>query len=206
MVDTYNFDLLIDRTKRHMAQYDPGHDWLHIERVRTLAGDIADEIEISRRLALESLVDRNLVDAASIIHDVADHKFVKGDRRASLFNVLIGVVPESDVSLLFEIWENISYSSGRVPETLEGQIVQDADRLDAIGNIGILRAAAYGSSVGRPLYNPNNWEDPGTTIGHFYEKLLKLKDTMNTQPGKIMAYRRTEKIRNFIIELQREIE
>lgn len=172
-----------------------GHDWWHIVRVRNLALKIASKEE----------GNAFIIELAALLHDVADWKFNNGDE-------LIGgrvaekwlkdcKVNEGIISEVVHIVNHISYKGANTPIgllSLEGNIVQDADRLDAIGAIGIARTFAYGASKNRPMYEPdikpsihNSFEEykksVNPTINHFYEKLLLLKDRMNTQTAKEIA-------------------
>lgn len=173
-----------------------GHDYYHTERVYRLALQIAQAE--GRDLFVVSL--------AALLHDVDDRKLspethaTKGKAVAFMRS---HDLPEDIIQAVVEIIKHLSFAGdgADVPDTLEGQIVQDADRLDAIGAIGIARAFAYGGSHHRPMYDPD--EAPrlsmtreeyaagrSTSINHFYEKLLRLKDRMNTAEGKRMAQER----------------
>lgn len=177
-----------------------GHDWWHIHRVRNNA------------LALARKEQANLLicELAALLHDVADEKLnpSKEAGLAKVHNWLNGHVSEEPIRQeVMEIISTMSYNGGKNPKmaTLEGQIVQDADRLDAIGAIGIGRAFAYGGSKGRSMHEPDrDFADIGyrspenTTIHHFYEKLLKLKDLMNTQHAKKLAQDRHDFMLQFL--------
>lgn len=198
-----NTEVLINRTvdfvKEQLANAEGGHDWWHIHRVWKTATTIAEK---------EPGANLLLVELSALLHDIADSKFHGGDdsvgpRIAGEFLESQGVDPAliKEVQLIIS---NISFKGGHNGsgyQSLELSIVQDADRLDAIGAIGIARAFNYGGFKNRPLYDPaqppnlqktveqykfNN--DP--TINHFYEKLLLLKDRMNTATGKAMAEQR----------------
>ena len=159
-----------------------GHDWWHTLRVYNTSMDIA---------AAEGKGDRLIIGLAALLHDVADHKFgyTDADREAIITDILTPFeLSDSVIEQVIYIVNNLSFKQGKnkhVLETIEGRIVQDADRLDAIGAIGIARAFAYGGHKDRPLYDPEHSEDPDSdTIGHFHEKLLLLKDGMHTEAGK----------------------
>lgn len=175
-----------------------GHDWWHIHRVRNLALTIAKEEE----------ADLTIVELAALLHDVWDHKLYNGDltvapREARKWLQSLAV-PAKATEEIVTIIERISFKGAHVPDeplSLTGQCVQDADRLDAIGAIGIARTFAYGGSKGRLLYDPDhpptlhdNFESyagsTAPTINHFYEKLLLLKDRMHTATAKRMAEER----------------
>lgn len=193
---------MIQKTADHvrglLAGDSSGHDWFHIERVRNTA------LTISR----EEGANLFLVELAALLHDVADWKFAGGDheagpRAARQWMESIGVEP-AVVHQVCDIIANLSFKGAGVAtpmRSLEGQIVQDADRLDALGAIGIARTFAYGGHKGQAMHDPaippqmhTTFEaykhNVGTTINHFYEKLLLLKDRMNTATGKRLAAER----------------
>lgn len=198
-------DLLKDivlKTEQHVREKlegeGSGHDWWHIHRVRNTA----------LTLAKEEKADVFVVELAALLHDIADHKFHDGDetigpRVAGAWLEQLQV-DESVINHVKEIIRDVSFKGAGVKtpmRTIEGKVVQDADRLDAIGAIGIARAFAYGGYKKRELYNPelsptehSSFEayksDTGPTINHFYEKLLLLKDRMNTRTGKRIAEER----------------
>jgi len=173
-----------------------GHDYYHTERVYRLALQIAQA----------EGGDLFVVSLAALLHDVDDRK-LSPETHATKGKALAFMsghdLPEDIIQAVVEIIKHLSFAGdgADVPDTLEGQIVQDADRLDAIGAIGIARAFAYGGSHHRPMHDPD--EAPrlsmtreeyaagrSTSINHFYEKLLRLKDRMNTAEGKRMAQER----------------
>ncbi len=178
--------------KQKLEGEGSGHDWWHIYRVWQNAKSIARE-EGGNRFVIE---------LAALLHDIADHKFHNGDESvgpkvAREFLLTTGV-EENALKMVIQIMEEISFSKGMLPSSLEGKIVQDADRLDAIGAIGIARTFAYGGFMKREIYNPNipveeyeNKEaykkNTNPTLNHFYDKLLKLKGLMNTKKGKHLA-------------------
>lgn len=171
-----------------------GHDWWHIVRVRQMA----------ERLALEEGANSFICQMAALVHDLADEK-VAGSEEAGLAEVhqLLDSLGLSDhqTQEILTIIQNISYKGGTLRDvslTLEGQIVQDADRLDAIGAIGVARTMVFSGHKQRPIHDPQvavreqmtleeYRSNQGTAISHFYEKLLKLKDLMNTQTAKRLA-------------------
>ncbi|WP_298474728.1 HD domain-containing protein [uncultured Maribacter sp.] len=189
--------------KKTLDGAEGGHDWFHIERV----------YKNSLLIAKEEKVDMLIVSLGALLHDIADAKFYNGDESigpkiASDFLHSKEVIPEV-IHHVVAIIENISFKSSLDKGTpkkerfnsLELQVVQDADRLDAIGAIGIARTFNYGGFKNRPLYNPDilpNLEmtkeeykkSTAPTINHFYEKLLLLKDKMNTNSGKKLAEKR----------------
>lgn len=184
--------------KNQLTHAEGGHDWFHIERVYKNALLIAEEEEC----------DLTVVKLAALLHDIADSKFHGGDETVGPKTARTFLesqnVSEAIILHVIAIIENISFKGGNFEKTFsskELEIVQDADRLDAIGAIGIARAFNYGGFKNRPIYNPNiqpklnlskeeykNSEAP--TMNHFYEKLLLLKDKMNTETGKKLAKKR----------------
>ena len=214
-MNTYN---LIDKTilfvKATLAQAEGGHDWFHIERVYKNA----------LLIAASENCDLEIVQLGALLHDIADSKFHDGDeiigpRTARTFLESEKVLPTT-IDHVIAIIENISFKGGRVERkfsSIELDIVQDADRLDAIGAIGIARTFNYGGFKNRTLYNPEiapnlsmskeeykNNEAP--TINHFYEKLLLLKDKMNTLTGKQIAQERHRYMEGFLEQFYAEWE
>ncbi len=192
------------KLKLHNAE--AGHDWFHIERVYKNA----------LLIAKNEICNLEVVQLAALLHDIADSKFHNGDetigpKTARTFLELQKVSPEI-IHHVIAIIENISFKGGNFDKqfsSIELNIVQDADRLDAIGAIGIARTFNYGGFKNRQLYNPEiapnlkmtideykNNEAP--TINHFYEKLLLLKDKMNTKTGKIIAENRHQFMEEFL--------
>jgi uncharacterized protein len=180
--------------KEKLSDECTGHDWYHIERVWRLACRIADSEE----------VDGFIVELGALLHDVADWKFTgdekSGSRAAREWLESIGV-EEPVIQHICEIVDNISYKGARVKEKMksrEGLVVQDADRLDSVGAVAIARTFAYGGWANRMIYDPTvppemheTFEQykssKGHSINHFYEKILLLKDRMNTATGRKIA-------------------
>lgn len=199
---------LIEKTiayvKSELEFAESGHDWYHIERVWKL----------SKKIATDYSCDLEVVELGALLHDIADSKFHDGDenigpRKAEKFLEILGANPETIAHVVFII-KNISYSSRSTQDkTIELQIVQDADRLDAIGAIGIGRTFNFGGYKNNPMHDPEQKprlglskeeykKSNGTTINHFYEKLLLLKDKMNTEKGKELALVRHEFMETFL--------
>ncbi|AHV97925.1 HD domain-containing protein [Paenibacillus sabinae] len=181
-----------------------GHDWWHIVRVRNNALDIARQTDGA---------DCFIVELGALLHDIADHKFgyTDEDRRRIISELLIDLEVSNEViEEVIYIANHISYKGGTNKHTLstiEAKIVQDADRLDAIGALGIARTFAYGGHVNRPIYHPASDEEAGKvtdgssendTISHFYDKLLLLKDLMNTEIGAQKAQKRHDTMVEFL--------
>ena len=174
-----------------------GHDFDHTLRVYRMAVRIAED----------EGADLQQVSLAALLHDVDDRKLspetYENKDRAVSFLRENGMV-EDEISLIVQIISEISFSAGNgAPSTLEGMCVQDADRLDAMGAIGIGRAFAFGGSRGRRMHDPEG-TDTTTTIQHFYDKLLLLKDRMNTETGKKLAGQRDVYLRTFLDEFYAE--
>ena len=207
-------DHTVEFVKNQLSGAEGGHDWWHIYRVWKTA----------LRLAEEENADLFVVNLGALLHDIADAKFYGGDeeigpRKAEAFLRSVDVEkPVIDQVLL--IIRYVSFKNrNELPKSvsLELQIVQDADRLDAIGAMGIARAFSYGGFKGRALYDPNIKPNPNQskeeykaakapTINHFYEKLLLLKDMMNTSAGKQMAAQRHQFMETYLEQFYAEWE
>ena len=200
--------------KKELQYAEGGHDFWHAYRVWKLSKKIAQEEGEN--------VDMLVVELSALLHDIADTKFYNdeelGPKKAREFLQSIGVDDER-VEHIVQIIKNISWKTKheRKFNSKELQIVQDADRLDAMGAIGIARAFNYGGYKNRPLYDPevepnlnNTYEEykkaEGTTLNHFYEKLLLLKDKMNTKTGKKLAKHRHRVLHEFVDEFLAEWE
>jgi uncharacterized protein len=193
-----------------LAQDFSGHDWWHIDRVRNNAVTIARQEN----------ADVFLCELTALLHDVADEKLCADELQAQLeLREWLDVqhLPNILVEQLLEIITTMSFKGGSLPPmtTLEGQVVQDADRLDAIGAVGISRVFAYSGAKGRPVHDPSmkpretmtkeeyrSGQD--TAINHFHEKLLKLKQLMNTQFGRQMAENRHAFMEQFLDQFYAE--
>ena len=200
-----NKDELIIRTeafvKQNLKSYDSGHDWWHIERVRGLAKFINEQEAIADPFTLEITV---------LLHDSADSKFAgddieQGYSRISTFMCGNGIAEIKDQVL--EVIRNASFSkknpSGNLTDPLL-LILQDADRLDAIGAIGVARAFNYGGFRNNVIYDPEVEHRTPSTISHFYDKLLVLKYRMNTLTAKRLAVERHEFLEIFLRQFYKE--
>ena len=204
--------LTISFVKNQLKNAEGGHDWFHIERVYKNA------ILISKNEKVDDLV----VALGALLHDIADSKFHNGDETigpkvARQFLESIKV-EESITNHVIKIIENISFKGGNEKQTfksLELDVVQDADRLDALGAIGIARTFNYGGFKNRAIYNPEikanlnmtkeaYKNSTAPTINHFYEKLLLLKDKMNTKTGLKLAQSRHEFMESFLKQFYNE--
>ena len=209
---------LIERTAEHvrraLAGDGSGHDWWHVDRVWRMAK------RIGRAEGAELLI----VELAALLHDIADWKAHGGDcavgpEAAGKWLGSLGLDPGVSQHVR-EIIAGISFKGARVEQpalSLEGKVVQDADRLDAMGAIGIARAFAYGGAKARLIHDPgvqptehdtteSYLNSAGTTINHFYEKLLLLKDRMNTATGQALAEKRHQFMEDYLRRFYEEWE
>jgi len=201
---------IIEKTKKFVQQQlasdHTGHDWAHVERVWKYAS----------KLAKKEGGDRLVIELSALLHDIADWKFNKGDltkgpKMAESW-LRKHKLPEDSIQRIKEIIHDVTFVGAwkkQRPRSIEGKIVQDADRLDAIGAIGIARAFAYGAKIGRKMYDREikpqlhkSFEDykkgGETTINHFFEKLLRLRSSMNTRAAKALAKERHQYIEKFV--------
>ena len=215
---TMNNSELINKTivfvKEKLNDAEGGHDWFHIERVYKNALLIAKDTDC----------DITVVQLGALLHDIADSKFHNGDetigpKTARLF-LESENVEEVIIQHVVNIIENISFKCGNFEKkfsSIELNIVQDADRLDAIGAIGVARAFNYGGFKNRALYDPEiapvtnmtkeeYKKNNAPTVNHFYEKLLLLKDKMNTETGKQIAAERHKYMELFLAQFYAEWE
>lgn len=213
-----NKALILKNTKKYVKAKlmgeATGHDWWHVERV----------VRNARQIAKREGGDLFIIELAALLHDIADWKFHRGDdkkgpreagkifRKYSLSRNLITKVQK--------IISDVSFKGAKVdstPKSLEGKVVQDADRLDALGAVGIARTFAFGGYKGVPIHSPrikpkfhktaDEYKKGGlSTISHFYEKLLLLKDRMNTKTAKRMAKQRHEFMEKFLKDFFNEWE
>lgn len=211
-------ELIIQQTvafvQNELKEAEGGHDWFHIYRVWRNA----------KHIASGETADTLVVELGALLHDIADSKFHNGDEtvgpaKAHAFLIAHEIDP-GIIEHVQKIIENISFKGGKETQqfkSIELDIVQDADRLDAMGAIGIARAFNYGGFKNRKLYDPDikpnlhktkdqykKNDDP--TINHFYEKLLLLKDRMNTKTGKQMAIQRHRFMEQYLEQFYSEWE
>jgi uncharacterized protein len=198
--------------RQNMKGYDSGHDWWHIERVRKLA------LFINK---MEELADPFIVEITALLHDTADSKFAGGNSTQG-YSVIDDFMEMSELSEIKEqvltVIKNVSFSSKDKtgnPDDHLLWVIQDADRLDAIGAIGVARAFNYGGFRNNKIYNPEviSFEEiyadsrhagTASTISHFYEKLLLLKYRMNTLTAKKLAAERHEFLETFLRQFYSE--
>ncbi len=198
--------------KQELKGAESGHDWWHVFRVWKL----------SERIAEEEKADIFIVSLGALLHDIADAKFYDGDetvgpKKAKIF-LQTQNLPEETINKVLNIIRFVSFKNRHEKpddNSLELQIIQDADRLDAMGAIGIARAFSYGGFQKREMYNPDIPPRPdmskaeykkstSTTINHFYEKLLLLKEMMHTKTGKRLAAKRHRFMEQFLEEFYSE--
>jgi len=180
--------------KQHTKNESTGHDYHHAVRV----------YKVAVRLAANKEVDMQVIALAALLHDLDDYKVI--DTPSFKAKNFLEKHTSSEVKdQVMAIIDNMSFSAykeGRTVETLEGKIVQDADRLDALGAIGIARTFAYSGKKGRLLYDDSYDDD--TAIAHFYQKLFKLDELMNLEETRIIAKNRIEFMKKFLEEFFRE--
>lgn len=202
----------IEFVKEKVKNYDAGHDWWHVERVWKNAKYI-NQFEQGEPV---------IIDLATLLHDIADAKFFDGNEKVgpelAKAYLMANSIESSIMEPVINIIENLSFrkSLGQVDySSKEFDVVQDADRLDAIGAIGIARAFTYGGYKNRELYNPEipplniisqeeYKKSTSPTINHFYEKLLLLKDQMNTTTGKRLAEERHVFMKKYLDQFYKE--
>ena len=189
---------------------DPAHDFDHIMRVYKNAQQIIKKEKVNEKLVL----------SAVLLHDVVS--FPKSDKRSKNSSIESAKKAKTilkkydftsdEITIVCDAISEHSFSQKKIPKTIEGKILQDADRLDALGAIGIARVFATGGSLRRPFYNLDDPfckkripDDQTWTLDHFFEKLLKLEFLMNTKSGKIEAKKRTNILKDFLKQLKHEI-
>ncbi len=202
----------INFVKKQLENAESGHNWFHMERVYNNA----------LLIAKEETCDLEVVQLAALLHDIADSKFHDGDEtvgpKVARDFLTSENVSEETINHVVKIIENISFKGGNFEKQFtskELEIVQDADRLDAIGAVGIARTFNYGGFKNREIYNPEiepnlnmskeeYKNSTAPTINHFYEKLLLLKDKMNTESGKKIAQQRHDFMETFLEQFYNE--
>jgi uncharacterized protein len=189
---------------------DPAHDFEHVMRVYNNAQKITKKEKANRKLVL----------SAALLHDIVSYP--KSNKRSKLSSVESAKksklilkkysFTEEEIIIISDAITDHSFSQKKIPRTLEGKILQDADRLDALGAIGIARVFATSGSLNRPFYNiddpfcdKRNPDDNLWAVDHFFNKLLKLESMMNTKSGKIEAKKRTKVLKVFLKQLKDEV-
>ncbi len=201
---------LFKEVEKRMKNNDSAHDFEHVLRV----------YENAKRICKSEKVDSRLVLTAALFHDIVS--FRKSDKRSKTSSTKSSLetkkilqkfnYSKNEIEIIADAIESHSFSKNKIPVTLEGKIIQDADRLDAIGAIGIARTFAVGGAENRSFYNKKDIfcatrkpDDQIWTVDHFYKKLLLLESKMNTKTAKTEAKRRTKIIKKFLIDLKKEI-
>ena len=205
-------DQVIDEIKSQFEGDATGHDWYHIERV----------LNLSRFIQLKEGGDLLVIELSALLHDISDHKFNGGklNEGGIVASEILGRldVENEIIERVKYIVDNVSYKGAKTKSEmncLEGKIVQDADRLDAIGAIGIARTFAYGGHKNQAIYDPKmnatlhkNFSEYANaktnTINHFHEKLLLLKNRLNTKTGQSLGKKRHELMESFLNSFMEE--
>ncbi|RYM32970.1 HD domain-containing protein [Brumimicrobium glaciale] len=200
------------QVKKLFENEGTGHDWFHIDRVRNIALKIQEK----------EGGNREVIELAALLHDISDHKFNGGDFEKGaevasqiLDHLNVNIETKLAVALIVKYVSFKGSGEKDTMDSLEGKIVQDADRIDAIGAIGVARTFAYGGSIGQPIYDPaippkikqskeSYIKERTHTVNHFYEKLLILKDRMHTHSGKVIAEKRTLFMEEFLDQFYEE--
>ena len=204
-----SLDLLKEEIKLKMSN-DSAHDFDHILRVYKNAKKICKTEKANQKLVL----------AAVLLHDIISYP--KSDKRSKLSSRESAEASkkilkkhgfkDDEIRIISDAIKDHSFSQNKVPQTIEGKVLQDADRLDALGAVGIARVFAVGGAENRPFFNPNDPfckkrspDDQNWTLDHFYKKLLLLESKMNTRTGKKEAKKRTKILKDFLSNLKNEL-
>ena len=202
-------DSLKNEVKTRMKN-DSAHDFEHIMRVYKNAQKICKKENANKKLVL----------SAVLLHDIVsypksgNHPKISSIESAKKSKQILKKYDftEEEITIVSDAIRDHSFSQNKIPDTIEGKILQDADRLDALGAIGIARVFATGGGLKRPFYNIDDPfcnrrtpDDKTWTLDHFFQKLLKLESSMNTQPGKEEAKKRTKILKTFLSQLKQEI-
>ena len=199
-------EILKEIARVKLAKNDPAHDFQHVMRVYHNAEKICKKEKGNKELVLTAVLLHDLVKSSNRKNST--------NQSAKLSEKILkeNSFSNNEISIICDAIREHSFSKGKVPSTLEGKILQDADRLDAIGAIGLARVFSFSGSHNRSFYDPNdpfsknrNLNDGKWALDHFYEKLLKLEAKMNTKTGKLLAKKRTRILKNFLKEIKREI-
>ena len=192
--------------KSKLVNNDPAHDFEHVMRVYRNAEKICKNENGNKKLIL----------SAVLLHDIIKIKNRKDSalKSAKLSEKILkeNYFLDDEIIIISDAIKEHSFSKGKTPSTIEGKILQDADRLDAIGAIGLARVFSFSGSNNRPFYNPldpfsknRNLNDNKWALDHFYEKLLTLEQKMNTKTGRTLAKKRIKILKNFLKEIKNEI-
>ena len=201
---------LLKKDVKNIVENDSAHDFEHIMRVYKNAKKICKKEKANEKLVL----------SAVLLHDIVSYP--KSDKRSKTSSIESAKksekilrkydFDENEITIISDAIRDHSFSQKKTPKTIEGKILQDSDRLDALGAIGIARVFATGGSLKRPFYNiddpfckKRNPNDKIWTVDHFFQKLLKLESLMNTKSGKIEAKRRTRILTEYLKQLKQEV-
>ena len=200
----------LENEVKKSVENDPAHDFEHTIRVYKNAQKICKKEKANEKLVL----------SAALLHDIVSYP--KSDKRSKTSSIKSATkskqilekldFSKEEIAIISDAIRDHSFSQNKIPKTLEGKILQDADRLDALGAIGIARVFATGGSLKRPFYKIDDPfckkripDDKTWTVDHFFQKLLKLESLMNTKSGKAEAKKRTKIIKEFLNQLKQEI-
>ena len=196
--------------KKLYLKNDPSHDFEHIMRVYKNAEKICKTESVNKKLVLISVLLHDIVKKSQSRKSSKSSADLSAEKSLDILRKLN--IPKLEIDIITEAIRNHSFTKKKISKTIEGRILQDADRLDAIGAIGIARAFCVSGVKNRPFYNPNNpfakkrtLNDKKWALDHFFKKLLLLENQMNTKFGKIEARRRTIILKKFIDNLKLEI-
>ena len=201
---------LLKKDVKKIMENDSAHDFEHIMRVYKTAQKICKNEKANEKLVL----------SAALLHDIVSYP--KSDKRSKTSSVESAKksekilrkydFDENEITVISDAIRDHSFSQNKIPKTIEGKILQDSDRLDALGAIGIARVFVTGGSLKRPFYNNDdpfckkrNPDDKTWTVDHFFQKLFKLESLMNTKSGKMEAKRRTRILKEYLKQLKQEI-
>ena len=201
---------LKNEIQKILANNDPAHDFEHIMRV----------YKIAERIGKKEKANMKLVRTSVLLHDLVSYP--KSDKRSKISSTKSALhaakilqkydYDSHEIHIITQAIREHSFSKGMIPSTMEGKILQDADRLDALGAIGIARTFSVGGAEKRPFYNKDDPfchkripNDQQWTLDHFYKKLLLLEKKMNTKPAKKEARQRTRILKNFLNDVKKEI-
>ena len=200
----------ISNDVKKIIENDSAHDFEHMMRVYKNAQKLCKKEKVTEKLVL----------CAVLLHDIVSYpKSDKRSKNSSIDSAKKAIIilkrygfTENEITIISDAIREHSFSQKKTPKTIEGEILQDADRLDALGAIGIARVFATGGSLKRPFYNiddpfckKRNVDDKTWTLDHFFQKLLKLEFLMNTKSGKIEAKKRTRILKEYLKQLKNEI-
>jgi len=200
----------VKRKMENDSAHDSAHDFEHIVRVYKNAQKICKKEKVNKKLVL----------SAVLLHDIV--LYPKSDKRSKMSSIKSAKkakqilkkydFSKEEITIISDAIRDHSFSQNKIPSTIEGKILQDADMLDALGAIGIARVFATGGSLKRPFYNIDDpfckrrIPDDGTwTVDHFFQKLFKLESLMNTKSGKTEAKRRSMMLKDFLNQLKQEV-